>query len=223
MIKIALTRFPGTNCDMDVWKACEALGYQPQWWWHGDQFDARSVDGVVIPGGFSFGDYLRAGALASRSPVMKSVRAAVQLGKPVLGICNGFQILCESGLLPGVLVKNSSLRFVDEWVDLEVTPDNPLGRVLRKQKPTLRLPVAHGMGKFVLASEEELPRFQESGQVWVQYHRSPNGAWGNIAGVSDRSGKVCALMPHPERAMEQWMGGSDGKVVFKSMYEGMMA
>ncbi|MBX9766613.1 MAG: phosphoribosylformylglycinamidine synthase subunit PurQ, partial [Bdellovibrionales bacterium] len=197
MTKIALTRFPGTNCDADVWKACEALGYQPQWWWHSDQFDAKSVDGVVIPGGFSFGDYLRAGALASRSPVMASVKDASKLGKPVLGICNGFQILCESGLLPGVLVKNTSLRFVDEWVDLEVLGDNPFGKVLKSKKQTLRLPVAHGMGKFVLEDESKLQPFKESGRVWVEYKKNPNGAWGNIAGVTDATGKVCALMPHP--------------------------
>ena len=145
--KLGVVRFPGTNCDLDVWAAAEAVGLTPQWLWHEDQFSADGFEALVIPGGFSYGDYLRCGALAARSPVMKSVREATVKGMPVLGICNGFQILCESGLLPGVLIRNKHRRFVDDWVQLElVNQSKAFGP--REPGAKIALPVAHGEGQF---------------------------------------------------------------------------
>jgi len=205
MKKIAVVRFPGTNCDRDVWKAVEAAGNRPVWAWHEEKFDAGQVDGVVVPGGFSFGDYLRAGALASRSPVLESVREAAKRGVPVLGICNGFQILCEAGLLPGALLKNESLRFVDRWVTLKLKSEKsawPSGK-------EVKLPVAHGMGRF-FAPPDTLKKLWDNNQVWWTYEQNPNGAVDDIAGVTNEAGNVAALMPHPERAMAEWMGSADG-------------
>jgi phosphoribosylformylglycinamidine synthase I len=210
-MKIGITRFPGTNCDMDVWKAVEGTGHTPLWLWHQDHFDIKSVDRIVVPGGFSFGDYLRSGALAARSPVMRSVREAAEKGTPVLGICNGFQILTEAELLPGSLLTNESCRFVDRWVSLEVQNTSQWKLPLKSK---LKLPVAHGTGRFY-AKEDELKRLEDSGQVWLTYTEiNPNGSLKNIAGVTNAKKNVAALMPHPERAMYQWMGSTDGRAFF---------
>jgi phosphoribosylformylglycinamidine synthase len=205
MKNCAVVRFPGTNCDRDVWKAVESAGHKPRWAWHEERFDSSQVEAVIVPGGFSFGDYLRAGALASRSPVIESVREAAKRGVPVLGICNGFQILCEAGLLPGVLLKNESLRFVDRWVTLKL--ENT--KTSWKTAPNIRLPVAHGMGRFY-ADTTLLKKLWDNEQVWWTYEDNPNGAADDIAGITNETGNVAALMPHPERAMAEWMGSSDG-------------
>lgn len=217
---IGVVRFPGTNCDRDVFKAVEDLGARAIWWWHENHYDASSVSALVIPGGFSYGDYLRAGALASRSPVMKSVVEAASMRKPILGICNGFQILCESGLLPGVLVKNENLRFVDRWVPLHVEPKSKAEERFKFNMRSCVLPVAHGMGRFVMSADAELNRLEEAGQVWLRYTENPNGASRDIAGVCSEEGHVLALMPHPERAMAPWMGGVDGQKIMHALLEG---
>lgn len=211
MSKVGVLRFPGTNCDRDVFEALEAKGRHPEWLWHADQFDAHAYDALFLPGGFSYGDYLRSGALAARAPAMKSVREAAERGTPVLGICNGFQILCEAGLLPGALVRNRGLRFIDDWVALRRANSHSkfAARTL-----SARLPVAHADGRFTI-DDEGLKKLQDRGQIWWQYEDNPNGAAGDIAGVMNEKKNVAALMPHPERAMYAWMGGTDGEGFFE--------
>lgn len=210
--KVGVLRFPGTNCDRDVFEALEGKGRHPEWVWHADQFDWRSYGALFLPGGFSYGDYLRSGALAARAPAMKSVREAAEHGVPVLGICNGFQILCEAGLLPGALVRNRGLRFIDDWVGLKLVNAN--GTFAREASGHARLPIAHADGRFNV-DDETLKRLQDRGQIWWQYEDNPNGAVADIAGVMNEKKNVAALMPHPERAMHAWMGGTDGEGFFE--------
>jgi phosphoribosylformylglycinamidine synthase I len=225
-LELAVLRFPGTNCDRDCFEAVEAAlckaGVQTKviWWWHEDQPDPTRTIGAILPGGFSHGDYLRCGALASRSPVMKSLKVLADRGEPVLGICNGFQILCESGLLPGVLLRNEGLRFVDRWVDLELVPQihsteklsNSIWRNSWKENE-FTLPVAHGEGRYFVPPET-LSKMKASGQIWLKYRNNPNGALEDIAGILNEAGNVAALMPHPERAMHSWMGSTSGTSFF---------
>lgn len=213
-LPVGVLRFPGTNCDRDVFEALEGRGAKPEWLWHADRFDAKAYRALVLPGGFSYGDYLRAGALAARSPVMDSVREAAGRGVPVLGICNGFQILCEARLLPGVLIRNQSLRFIDDWVDLTLASAQPhFGRSL-KPGMRARLPIAHADGRYFIEGDD-LKRIQDRGQIWWTYAKNPNGAVSDIAGVMNEAKNVAALMPHPERAMYDWMGGTDGASFFE--------
>jgi phosphoribosylformylglycinamidine synthase len=205
--KIGIVRFPGTNCDRDIFSFVEAKSHQAQYLWHLDQFNIREFDALILPGGFSYGDYLRSGALSSRAPIMKSVKEFADFGKPILGICNGFQILTEAGLLPGALVKNSSLRFIDDWVRLKMENRNEFWA---KDAPSeLSLPIAHGDGRFY-APEGDLQKIEDSGQVWLRYEETPNGSLHDIAGVMNVGKNVVGLMPHPERALYEWMGGVDG-------------
>ncbi len=209
MKAIGVLRFPGTNCDRDVLAWIEAKGLKSEILWHLDHFDIGNFDSLILPGGFSYGDYLRSGALAARSPAMKSVRLFAEKGGPVLGICNGFQILCEAGLLPGALVKNESRRFIDDWAVLEVvTPSKRFGSKLTSQQE-IRLPIAHGDGRFYSTSED-LKKIADQEQVWLRYRENPNGSLQNIAGVMNENANVAGLMPHPERAVFDWMGGQDG-------------
>ncbi len=215
MNKLGIVRFPGTNCDRDTWKAGEACGYKSEWLFHLNKFNWKDYAAIVIPGGFSYGDYLRAGALAARSPVMDSVREAAQAGTPILGICNGFQILCESGLLPGALVKNESLRFIDDWVELQLIEKSNSWANHYNSGDKIKLPIAHGMGRYY-AEEDQIKKLFDQNQVWWTYLKNPNGALRDIAGIKNEQGNVAALMPHPERAMAEWMGGSDGSWFFKN-------
>jgi phosphoribosylformylglycinamidine synthase subunit PurQ / glutaminase len=203
---IGIVRFLGSNCDRDVERAVLDLGFKSEFIWAQDRFSADRFSHLILPGGFSHGDYLRSGALAARAPAMDSVREAVARGVPTLGICNGFQVLCETGLLPGALVRNESLRFVDRWVGL-VAPDSTPDR-----GPEIQLPVAHGDGRFV-ADDRTIDGLFQRGEVWWTYAQNPNGSVGNIAGLQRRGSRVFGLMPHPERAMADWMGGSDGRTV----------
>jgi phosphoribosylformylglycinamidine synthase len=207
--RIGVLRFPGTNCDRDVFGAVETVGDEAHWLWHADQFDSEAYDALVLPGGFSYGDYLRSGALAARAPAMKSVREAAERGVPVLGICNGFQILTEARLLPGALIKNESLRFNDDWAELELNgPSRYFAQKLRIGERAW-LPIAHADGRYFVENDE-LKRLQDKNQIWFKYRKNPNGSVDDIAGVLNEKGNVAALMPHPERAMAEWMGGSDG-------------
>jgi phosphoribosylformylglycinamidine synthase I len=208
MKTIGVVRFPGTNCDRDVFEMVEAKGFKAQYLWHLDRFDLKAFEALILPGGFSYGDYLRAGALSAKSPVMTSVREFAETGGPVLGICNGFQVLVEGGLLPGALVQNSGQRFIDDWAELELVSSHPYFGKAGLEK-NLRLPIAHGEGRFY-ASPESLDDIEGSGQVWLRYKNTPNGSLRSIAGVMNKKKNVAGLMPHPERALYSWMGGTDG-------------
>lgn len=213
---VGIVRFLGTNCDRDVWGAVEALGLEPRWLWFEDTFAPQDYSAFVVPGGFSYGDYLRCGALAAKAPVMKSLNEAAAKGFPVLGICNGFQILCESQLLPGALVRNEGRKFVDRWVEMKLEA-SASGWTNLEPGARIRLPVAHGEGRFYM-EPAELERLRERGQVWWTYTTdNPNGSLMNIAGVCNEKKNVCGLMPHPERAMHDWMGGADGRAILGAL------
>ena len=216
-MKIGILTFPGSNCDHDVYHVVKhVLGADARYVWHKDRLPA-GLDAVILPGGFSYGDYLRCGALARFSPVMEDVAGFAKAGRPVLGICNGFQILCESGLLPGVLLRNASLKFVCEDVTVEVQgAETPVTSGLKGAK--LRMPVAHAEGNYH-ADAETLDRLEGEGQVAFRYvGGSPNGAARDIAGVAGGPRlNVVGLMPHPERASEAILGGVDGRRLFESL------
>jgi phosphoribosylformylglycinamidine synthase subunit PurQ / glutaminase len=207
MKAIGVLQFPGTNCDRDVFSFVEAKKIPAQYLWHLDLFNPKEFEALILPGGFSYGDYLRSGALAAVSPAMRSLKEFAESGGPVLGICNGFQILCEAGLLPGTLVKNEGRRFIDDWVDLQVVG---APKKFSPSQKELRLPIAHGDGRFY-AQAEELKRIQDRDLVWMKYkNENPNGSLNDIAGVMNENKNVVGLMPHPERALYDWMGGTDG-------------
>lgn len=228
-MKAAVIRFPGSNCDEDAFHAvADVLGHDAVYCWHKDH-DLQGADLVVLPGGFSYGDYLRPGAIARFSPIMREVVDFAKRGGPVLAICNGFQIACEAGLLPGALLRNAGLRFVSAPVHLRVesvatqfTSDYHLNQ-------TLRIPVAHGDGRFT-ADADTLARIEGEGQVVFRYvsptgdavpSANPNGSLRNIAGIVNAAGNVLGMMPHPERAMEPEMGSTDGKALFTSVAEAL--
>ena len=208
-LKIGITRFLGTNCDEDVRKWTLSKEAKPTYLWFEDRFNIEDYDMIILPGGFSHGDYLRCGALAARTPVMKSVIDFANKGKPILGICNGFQILCEAGLLPGALLRNKEQRFKDQWVNLEVKQnDNPFSKNMTINQK-LKLPIAHGEGCY-FADPDSLKKMNDNEQIWLTYKDNPNGSMMNIAGLTNEKKNICALMPHPERAQMEWMGSSDG-------------
>ncbi len=223
--------FPGSNCDRDVKVAIEAVSGRPvQMVWHGDA-SVPASDLIVIPGGFSYGDYLRCGAMAAHSAVMRDVIAKAKGGTPVLGICNGFQILCESGLLPGVLLRNTSLRFIcrDVWVRVERSDNLFTSRYLRGE--VIRVPIAHAEGNY-FADAATLQQLEDEGRILFRYcdasgavtpGANPNGAMANIAGITDRRGRVLGMMPHPERLFEPALGGSDGRRLFESVVQALAA
>jgi phosphoribosylformylglycinamidine synthase subunit PurQ / glutaminase len=223
-VNVAVVTFPGSNCDYDLYKAAQQVGGNADFVWHRE----RGLDGydvVLLPGGFSYGDYLRAGAIARMSPVMEDIVTFAKAGGPVLGICNGFQILCEAGLLPGVLVRNSSLRFESRDVLLRVERNDTLFTADYAEGQLLRIPIAHGEGNYE-ADEETLEALEAEGRVVFRYvdaegntteHANPNGSWHNIAGISNQEGNVLGMMPHPERAMESVLGSTDGVGVFTSL------
>ena len=212
MKTIGVVRFLGTNCDRDVFKAIDGTqGLRAEWLWYEDHFDCDKFDGLVLPGGFSYGDYLRSGALAAKSPVMDSVEDFAKTGKPVLGICNGFQVLCERALLPGTLLKNKNLSFIDRWVDLTSQVQDSMWALKSKG---CRVPVAHGDGCYYV-DDKKLFELKENDQIWLTYKDNPNGSRGDVAGVLNKEKNIAGLMPHPERAMFEWMGSSDGAEFFK--------
>ena len=212
MKPVAVLCFPGTQCDQDVVKALRALDRPVKQIWYADHFSPAEYSAFVLPGGFSYGDYLRAGALAAHSPAMQDIQKAAQAGQPVLGICNGFQILCEAGLLEGTLQINNSLRFIDEWVDLELCHSCSFWGGDRVQE-AIRIPIAHREGRFY-ASEEQIKKLEDQEQIWWKYKDNPNGSVKDIAGIMNEKKNVAGLMPHPERAMAEWMGGTAGRAFF---------
>ncbi len=205
--RIGVITFPGTLDDVDAARAIRLAGGEPVSLWHADA-DLKSVDAVVVPGGFSYGDYLRAGAIASFAPVMRSVVEAAGRGLPVLGICNGFQVLCESGLLPGALTRNEGLHFICRDVWLQVASNTTAWTTRYEQDADLLVPLKSGEGRYV-ASEQVLDELEGEGRVVFRYRENLNGSMRGIAGVSSADGRVVGLMPHPEHATEPLTGPSD--------------
>lgn len=216
----AVIVFPASNCDRDVAVALErTTGRKPLMVWHGDA-EAPKADLIVLPGGFSFGDYLRCGAMAAHSPIMRDVVKKAKAGVPVLGICNGFQILTEAGLLPGALLRNAHLKFVCRAVTLEVaSPDAPYTARYQKGERA-RIPVAHGDGNY-FADDATLDRLEGEGRVAFRYAEgeNPNGSARDIAGIFSEDRRILGMMPHPERAIDPLLGSTDGTKLFESLIE----
>jgi phosphoribosylformylglycinamidine synthase len=227
-VKSAVIVFPGSNCDRDVAVTLEAVtGKKPAMVWHGET-SVPSVDLIVLPGGFSYGDYLRSGAMAAHSPILRAVSAEAKRGVAVLGICNGFQILTEAGLLPGALMRNASLHYICRDVGLKVErTDTPFTNAYAPGEQ-VTMPIAHKDGAY-FADEETLDRIEGEGQVVLRYSArpetgksgNPNGSRRHIAGVLDRTHRIMGLMPHPERAADAALGGTDGRRLFESLTSGL--
>lgn len=218
-MKSAVIVFPGSNCDRDLAVALELItGRKPAMVWHKEATLPEGTEFVGIPGGFSYGDYLRSGAMAARSPVMRAVRDAADRGVPVIGICNGFQVLTEAGLLPGALMRNAGLSFVCRNVRLRVENSQSLFTCAYDAREDIRLPVAHHDGNFQ-ADEATLDRLEGNGRVAFRYLEECNGSARNIAGILNDAGNVLGLMPHPERMVEPAHGGIDGRRLFEGLLE----
>ena len=229
-MKFGIVVFPGSNCDHDAYHAAKhIMGQDAHFIWHKDS-SLGDADVIILPGGFSYGDYLRTGAIARFSPVMKEVVRFAKNGGTVIGICNGFQILLEAGMLPGVMLRNSSLKFVCKFIQLKV--ENAVTRFTSECEvgDVLRIPIAHGDGNY-FASREIVESLQENGQIVFRYcseagdiddESNPNGSLSNIAGIINKEGNVLGMMPHPERAVELSLGSADGKKIFQSMIESLV-
>ncbi|MBL8060698.1 MAG: phosphoribosylformylglycinamidine synthase subunit PurQ [Chthonomonas sp.] len=212
-MKVAVVRFPGSNCDQDAFHALNDMGLRAEYVWH----DAGSLDGfesVFVPGGFSYGDYLRCGAMAARSRIMSEVIRLAGAGHPVIGVCNGFQVLTEAGLLPGALLQNADEKFICQDVQLTTDSDSVWTREARGK--TLRIPIAHGEGRYI-ADAETLAKVEGEGQVAFRYVENVNGSMNSIAGVVSPKGNVMGMMPHPERAANPRLGNSDGLVILRAL------
>lgn len=223
-VRVAVITFPGSNCDYDCYKALELVGAEPHYVWHREE-KLGDADVVILPGGFSYGDYLRAGAIARFSPIMKDVIRYAHEGRPVLGICNGFQILCEAGLLPGALVRNASLKFESRHIYTRVENTQTIYTSAYEETDVLKLHIAHGMGNYV-ADEDVLEALEDQSRVVFRYvdaegvetdESNPNGSTNNIAGIINGAGNVLGLMPHPERSVEAILGSEDGLGLFESL------
>jgi phosphoribosylformylglycinamidine synthase I len=228
-MKASVIVFPGSNCDRDAAVALEtATGRPPVMVWHGDSVLPAS-DLIVLPGGFSYGDYLRSGAMAAHSPVMREVAERARMGTPVLGICNGFQVLTEAGLLPGVLMRNSTLKFICKDVHLRVERNDTAYTRRYAKGEVVRFPIAHKDGSY-FADAKTLKRLEGEGRIAFRYcdengtvtdEANPNGSRNNIAGVYNETGTVLGLMPHPERLADAALGGTDGAKMFASLVEAL--
>ncbi len=229
MMRVSVIVFPGSNCDRDVKVAVERItGFPVTMVWHGDASVPPS-DLIILPGGFTYGDYLRCGAMAAHSPIMRDVIAKAKDGTPVLGICNGFQVLCESGLLPGVLMRNASLKFLCKDVYLRVDNAKTFFTQCYRDGQVIKIPVAHAEGNY-FADRNTLGMLEDEGRVVFRYADSdgnvspetcPNGAQRNIAGVCSKDGRILGMMPHPERLYETILGGTDGRRIFESVVVSM--
>ena len=226
-MKFGIVVFPGTWSDRDTHHAVSGvLGQDAEYIWHGDE-KLDQFDAIVLPGGFSYGDFLRCGAIARFSPVMEAVTAFAEHGGPVIGICNGFQVLCESGLLPGVLMRNDHLEFRCIWTDLRVENSSTIFTSASIEGQTLHIPMSHGEGNYQ-ADADTIKRLEDNGQVVFRYADAngnvtpdinPNGSINNIAGIVNERGNVLGMMPHPEKACEKLIGGDDGNVIFTSIID----
>ena len=224
-MKVGIVVFPGSNCDYDCYLAVKSTyGLTPQYVWHGDT-ELKGIDAIILPGGFSYGDYLRAGAIARFSPVMEAVRNFAKSGKYVIGICNGFQVLTEAGMLPGTLTMNNSLKFICKEINIRVEKTDTFATNLCKWGQVLSMPIAHKMGNYFVPPST-LKILEDEGRVIFRYCNSegsvtkeynPNGSLHNIAGICDTTGQIVGMMPHPERRVNRFQGGLDGSWLFKSI------
>lgn len=224
-MRFGVSVFPGTWSDVDCYSVInDILGYEVDYVWH-KETDIEKYDCIVIPGGFSYGDYLRCGSIASLSPIMNSIKDFARQGGLVIGICNGFQILCESGLLPGALIRNSHLQFRCQWVNLRVENEDSVFTREGNKGQVVEIPISHGEGNYY-ADSETLERLENNDQVLFRYcdqkgyvtpDSNPNGSVSNIAGIVNETGNVLGMMPHPERCCDELIGGVDGKFIFESI------
>ncbi|WP_044894273.1 phosphoribosylformylglycinamidine synthase subunit PurQ [Bacillus alveayuensis] len=215
-MKFAVLVFPGSNCDVDMYHAIkDELGEEVEYVWH-DATDLSLFDGILLPGGFSYGDYLRSGAIAQFANVMKEVVKAANEGKPILGVCNGFQILLEAGLLPGAMRRNQNLKFICRPVNLSVENNQTMFTTEYEQGERITIPIAHGEGNYY-CDEETLQKLIENNQIVFTYENNPNGSLRDIAGIINERGNVLGMMPHPERAVSELLGSADGLKLFKSI------
>lgn len=217
-MKFAVLVFPGSNCDIDCFKAVEdTIGQSVDYVWH-TATDLSAYDAILVPGGFSYGDYLRCGAIAQFAAVMGEVQKAAEAGKFILGICNGFQILTEAGLLPGALIRNNGLKFVCQQEQLEVVNSGTAFTNQYSQGEIITIPIAHGEGNYY-CDDATLAELKANNQIVFRYagNTNPNGSVENIAGISNKAGNVVGMMPHPERAIDQLLGSEDGKRMFTSI------
>jgi phosphoribosylformylglycinamidine synthase len=221
-LRSAVVTFPGSNCDRDLAVAVEKVSGTPAIRvWHGDAELPERLDFIGLPGGFSYGDYLRCGSMAARSPIMRAVIDAANRGVPVLGICNGFQVLTESGLLPGALMRNAQITFTCRTVPIEVVNSQSLFTAGYQQGETIHLPVAHHDGNY-FADEATLDRLEGEGRVAFRYLENCNGSRRDIAGILNEAGNVLGMMPHPERAIEPALGETDGRALFESAVKSLV-
>lgn len=224
--KAAVITFPGSNCDRDMAVAIESVtGSAPIRQWHGEADLPRNLDFIALPGGFSYGDYLRCGAMSANSPIMRAVVDAAVRGTPVLGVCNGFQILTEAGLLPGALMRNASQNFVCRTVSLSVENNQSIFTSQYEANETVRIPVAHHDGNF-FADDETLDKLEAEGRIAFRYQEPCNGSRNDVAGILNAAGNVLGMMPHPERAIEDAavpaLGGTDGRRLFESVFSALI-
>ena len=214
--KIAVIVFPGSNCDHDAYHVLKnTFNMSVDFIWHKES-NLDNYNAILIPGGFSYGDYLRTGAIAKFSPIMKEVVSSAKKGVPVIGICNGFQILLESGLLPGALINNKNIKFLSQMVDLNVVTSNTIFTESIEKGKILSMPIAHKEGNYI-ADKSTIDNLEQNDQIVFKYNDNPNGSMNNIAGIVNCERNVLGMMPHPERACSQLLGSEDGKFIFQSM------
>lgn len=215
-MKFAVIVFPGSNCDVDMFHAIkDELGEEVDYVWH-DTENLDEYDAILLPGGFSYDDYLRCGAISRFANAMKAVQKAAEQGKPILGVCNGFQILVESGLLPGALMRNENLKFMCRTVQLRVENNETMFTSQYEKDEVINIPIAHGEGNYY-CDEETLKQLEENNQIAFRYVENPNGSVSDIAGIVNEKGNVLGMMPHPERAVDELLGGAEGLKVFQSI------
>ncbi|HLT56809.1 MAG TPA: phosphoribosylformylglycinamidine synthase subunit PurQ [Bacillota bacterium] len=218
-MKFAVIVFPGSNCDRDMHYAVkDVLGAEAEFVWYEDECDLEKYDGILIPGGFSYGDYLRSGAIAATAEIMEQVKEQAEKGKPVLGVCNGFQILTEAGLLPGALMRNKDLSFICRNQRLVVENNETMFTSQYGKGQVVQFPIAHGEGNY-FCDEDTLAELKRNNQIVFTYESNPNGSVENIAGIVNKEGNVLGMMPHPERAVDKWLGSEDGIRLFQSILE----
>jgi phosphoribosylformylglycinamidine synthase I len=218
-VKFAVIVFPGSNCDRDMHYAVkDVLGAEAEFVWYEDECDLEKYDGILIPGGFSYGDYLRSGAIAATAEIMEQVKEQAEKGKSVLGVCNGFQILTEAGLLPGALMRNKDLSFICRNQRLVVENNETMFTSQYGKGQVVQFPIAHGEGNY-FCDEDTLAELKRNNQIVFTYESNPNGSVENIAGIVNKEGNVLGMMPHPERAVDKWLGSEDGIRLFQSILE----